>query len=737
MVPRKALASATGGLLLLAALLTSAPSAEAKCISEDAVENFFLGIVQADAPGVTELPQKDSCCQSDICGLPCPLDPPKPNDGFGIAVIILAVIFVLIGIGTYFLVKGQSVNFFVAGRSLPLPVIVMTLASQSIDANALLGNATLSYRYHFWDGAVLPLGLGLSLILNSIFLAKKMNEEFVLTLPDVYGKKYGKLPELFASLATCISFLCLLAGNLVGMGVIVSYLFDISEEGGIAIATFLTLAYTACGGLFSVAYTDVIQSAIGMTGCLVCAFWFIANEDNTHPPASIGFPKANSAFVEGPDNLATNKSVGMYMYPDNIGDGGICDMYKGVPCENNAGACCYNTDLHCPNDDNCKADNGAYPFGDKRYYDDQMTNPWSLSPFPNAILFNWATIFVLGFGNLAALDFQARCMAAKTPTIAVAGCAIAGCLTFFVGIPFASLGAITRYYYGLDSPYATFTADTCSGILDLPQCAAWSPDSNAFLYLLTQQAPQFLGGWCLIGIVAASMSTSDGAILALGTVFSHNIVRVTSGIMGMKNVINDSNLLMIARISTVPFALIAMAIGQAYKSDHSAGATGYLLIVAFDIALASCVVSLFGAFYTKNPSANASLFSIICGSLTRVILEFALKKDGFLLAPYGKDEFLDYGAPKSDLFPGFFDVPKDLHWDKTDTKQCSQSRFEDWTGMDSLISPVVSLLVFTVFQLLESDGKRVLNFLPDLMTPYEKEVAEEKPVAEVEAAEAI
>merc|ERR1711998_414539 len=107
----------------------------------------------------------------------------------------------------------------------------------------------------------------------------------------------------------------------------------------------------------------------------------------------------------------------------------------------------------------------------------------------------------------------------------------------------------------------------------------------------------------------------------------------------------------------------------------------------------------------KNPSANASLFSIIFGSLTRVILEFALKKDGFLLAPFGKDEFLDYGLPKTDLFPGFFDVPSDLHWSKTDAKQCPQSRFEDWTGMDSLISPVVSLLVFLTFQLLESDGK--------------------------------
>lgn len=30
------------------------------------------------------------------------------------------------------------------------------------------------------------------------------------------------------------------------------------------------------------------------------------------------------------------------------------------------------------------------------------------NPFPSAILFNWATIFVLGFGNLAALDFQVQ-----------------------------------------------------------------------------------------------------------------------------------------------------------------------------------------------------------------------------------------------------------------------------------------------------------------------------------------
>ena len=66
-------------------------------------------------------------------------------------------------------------------------------------------------------------------------------------------------------------------------------------------------------------------------------------------------------------------------------------------------------------------------------------------PFPNAIMWDWATIFILGIGNLAALDFQARCMAAKTPSIATWGCFIGGLFTFFVGIPFAYMGAITRY----------------------------------------------------------------------------------------------------------------------------------------------------------------------------------------------------------------------------------------------------------------------------------------------------
>jgi hypothetical protein len=160
-------------------------------------------------------------------------------------------------------------------------------------------------------------------------------------------------------------------------------------------------------------------------GCLSTAFYLINNESFSAPQPSIGFPR--------------------YVYPDAFGDGGACDMYDGVACSIDPSLCCYNTAKWCPSDTNCTTDNGAYPFGDKRMFIDQMTQPTALTPFPNAIFWNWCTIIILGVGNLGALDFQARCMSSKSPRVATIACLVAGCMCLAIGIPFALLGGIVRY----------------------------------------------------------------------------------------------------------------------------------------------------------------------------------------------------------------------------------------------------------------------------------------------------
>ena len=88
-----------------------------------------------------------------------------------------------------------------------------------------------------------------------------------------------------------------------------------------------------------------------------------------------------------------------------------------------------------------------------------MTDAHSMAPFPNAIVFNWATLIVLSFGNMGALDFQARCMAAKSAKIATIGCLIAGVLCIILGVPFAYLGSIARLYYGPDTTRAVYETD--------------------------------------------------------------------------------------------------------------------------------------------------------------------------------------------------------------------------------------------------------------------------------------
>ena len=98
-------------------------------------------------------------------------------------------------------------------------------------------------------------------------------------------------------------------------------------------------------------------------------------------------------------------------------------------------------------------------------------------------------------------------MSSKTPRVATISCILAGCLTFTVGIPYSYLGAITRVHYGPDSARAEFETDSCHALLGLPTCGLWVPDADAFVKLLSNEAPAFLGGWCLVGIVAASMSS--------------------------------------------------------------------------------------------------------------------------------------------------------------------------------------------------------------------------------------
>lgn len=199
---------------------------------------------------------------------------------------IIAFLLGTLGIGAWASqqIKGDSVNFLVAGRGLALPLAAATLMAQSVDSNATLGNTDLSSEFGFWAGAALPIGLSLCLFLTGTFLAKPMNRMGLITIPDFYRVKYGRRVELIAACIMSVSFSFLLAGNLVAGGYMFQTFLGTSYFGGITLLAALVLAYTVSGGLFAVAYTDAMQVLIALVGAFGLLFYLVANFGITIEP---------------------------------------------------------------------------------------------------------------------------------------------------------------------------------------------------------------------------------------------------------------------------------------------------------------------------------------------------------------------------------------------------------------------------------------------------------------------
>ncbi len=202
---------------------------------------------------------------------------------------ILLFLFATLGIGVWASkqIKGDSVNYLVAGRGLVLPLAAATLMAQSVDSNATLGNTDLAAQFGFWAGASLPIGLATCLLMTGLFFAKPMNRMGLITLPDFYKVTYSRATEFIASVIMVLSFSFLLAGNLVAGGYLFQSFLGTSYLAGVMFIAIIVFIYTASGGLFAVAYTDAIQVAIAFIGSMLL-IGFITLNFGLEIPAGVG-----------------------------------------------------------------------------------------------------------------------------------------------------------------------------------------------------------------------------------------------------------------------------------------------------------------------------------------------------------------------------------------------------------------------------------------------------------------
>jgi SSS family solute:Na+ symporter len=227
----------------------------------------------------------------------------------GVALTVVVVLVVGIAVGRK--VDGDSSNYLVAGRRLGVPLVAVSLTAAAVDANATVGNTDLTSQFGFWSGASLAIGLALCLLLTGLFLAKRMNAMKLFTLGDFFRMRYNRPTEMLASVLMIVSFTFLLAGNLVACGFLLEHFAGIPYEWGIILAVALVLAYTIAGGLFSDAYTAVIQTAITVVAAIVLLVW-VAVSFGIVIPEGMGpfdFEQLTDPAAGAPINWATLVSL--------------------------------------------------------------------------------------------------------------------------------------------------------------------------------------------------------------------------------------------------------------------------------------------------------------------------------------------------------------------------------------------------------------------------------------------
>lgn len=229
--------------------------------------------------------------------------------GVGLTVLLVLAV----GIAVARKVDGDSANYLVAGRSLGLPLVAVALTTAAVDSNATVGNTDLSATFGFWAGASLALGLAICLLLAGLFLAKPMNRMGLFTLGDFFHRRYDRRVEVLASVLMIFSFTILLAGNMVACGFLFEYFTPLSFEAGAVISVLLVLGYTIGGGLYSDAYTAVIQAVITVVATLAL-LWWTADRWGISTPDGMGpfaFEQLTDSSMGAPVNWATLVALGI------------------------------------------------------------------------------------------------------------------------------------------------------------------------------------------------------------------------------------------------------------------------------------------------------------------------------------------------------------------------------------------------------------------------------------------
>ncbi|MFP4417722.1 MAG: sodium:solute symporter [Chitinispirillaceae bacterium] len=176
---------------------------------------------------------------------------------------------------------SNTADYIVAGRKLGFWVFVFLMVGSTASGMTLLGVSGLGYIGGwptFWEQLFVPLSSSACLILFGVKLSRLAEKRDYMTLEDYFCERYysnHSMRVLSSVFVLFVSFVYLV-GQYTAISIVLQWLLNLNHVTSLIVSALIIMAYVVLGGMYAVAFTTILQSAMIIAGVIVLCPMIIA-----------------------------------------------------------------------------------------------------------------------------------------------------------------------------------------------------------------------------------------------------------------------------------------------------------------------------------------------------------------------------------------------------------------------------------------------------------------------------
>ncbi|RZN48972.1 sodium:solute symporter family protein [archaeon] len=191
------------------------------------------------------------------------------------AIIVTIYFLGLMGLGTLASRKIKSSrDYLLAGKTIGFWMFVILIVASTTSGMTLLGSTGLGFVTGWptiWEQMFVPLTIAICIIIYGAKMAHVANKEGYVTVQDYLADRFYSKHKMrgIAGFAVISTSMIYLVGQYTAISIVLVWLFGITHAQALLIAGTIVFIYVMLGGLYAVAWTNMVQGLAIIIG-VVC-----------------------------------------------------------------------------------------------------------------------------------------------------------------------------------------------------------------------------------------------------------------------------------------------------------------------------------------------------------------------------------------------------------------------------------------------------------------------------------